>query len=179
MAEMLVQSESLTAIADKIRVLSDTEDAMSLSTMESHVDEANTDVATEADLIEQISVALESKANGSGNGGIQWISCSTIPTTYAVVPGSQAYYIELPHENCYVLFFNPNKADGNGCHLGCYDVKARVQTMSCHLIYNGELVADVINDSGILYLQLTSKNISHTSYYAIISESLLPLKEVI
>lgn len=174
MAEMLIQSESLTAIADKIRVLSDTEDAMSLDAMESHVDEANTDVVTEADLIAQISVALESKANGSGNGGIQWISCSTIPTTY--VAGLPTYYIELPHENCYVLFFDHNYYN---CRMGCYDVKERGQTLGCHSIYSGDEPASVINDNGILYLQLTSGGISHTSYYAIISESLLPLKEVI
>lgn len=68
MAEMLIQSESLTAIADKIRVLSDTEDAMSLSTMKSHIEEANIDVATQADLIAQITSALEGKAAG-GSGG--------------------------------------------------------------------------------------------------------------
>lgn len=69
MAKMLIQSESLTAIADKIRVLSGTEDAMSLNAMESHVGEANTDVATEADLIEQIASALEGKAGGGIGGG--------------------------------------------------------------------------------------------------------------
>lgn len=169
-------NSKMTALADEIRELSGTEEAMGLDAMTNYVDEANTDVATEADLIEQISVALESKANGSRNGGIQWISCSTIPTTYAaVVPGSQAYYIELPHENCYVLFFNPNNADLSDCHMGCYDVKSERQTTGCHLIYGGDMSPSVINDDGILYLQLSSGNISHTSYYAIISE---PLKEV-
>lgn len=62
MAEMLIQSESLTSIADKIRVLSGTEGAMSLDDMEGHVGEANDDVATEADLIAQINTALEGKA---------------------------------------------------------------------------------------------------------------------
>lgn len=66
MAKMLIQSETLTAIADKIRVLSGTEDAMSLGAMESHVGEANTDVATEANLIAQIASALEGKASSSG-----------------------------------------------------------------------------------------------------------------
>jgi hypothetical protein len=65
MAEMLVQSESLTSIADKIRVLSGTESAMGLDDMANHVGEANTDVATEADLIVQIAGALEGKVAGS------------------------------------------------------------------------------------------------------------------
>lgn len=62
MAKYLIQSESLTAIADEIRVLSDTEDAMSLSAMESHISEANIDITTQADLITQIASALENKA---------------------------------------------------------------------------------------------------------------------
>jgi hypothetical protein len=46
MAEMLIQSENLTSIADEIRVLSGTEDAMSLDLMESHIGEANLDIMT-------------------------------------------------------------------------------------------------------------------------------------
>lgn len=64
MAEMLIQSESLTSIADKIRVLSGTEDAMGLDDMAEHVGEANEDVITEAGLIKQIASALEGKAAG-------------------------------------------------------------------------------------------------------------------
>ena len=62
MAEYLIKSEDLTSIADKIRVLSGTEDSMGLDAMAEHVGEANTDVATEADLIAQITTALEGKA---------------------------------------------------------------------------------------------------------------------
>lgn len=126
--EVPTVKSKMTALADEIRELSGTSEAIGLDAMTNYVDEANTDVATEAGLIAQISAALEGKSNGSGNGGIQWISCSTIPTTYVVAPGSQTYYIELPHENCCVLFFDPNNTSGNGCRLGCYDVKARVQT---------------------------------------------------
>lgn len=65
MAEMLVQSKSLTNIADKIRVLSGTTEQMGLDDMATNVGEANSDVATEADLIAQISTALEGKASGN------------------------------------------------------------------------------------------------------------------
>lgn len=64
MAEMLIQSESLTSIADEIRVLSGTEDAMSLDLMESHIGEANLDIMTQNDLIEQIKTELVGKVVG-------------------------------------------------------------------------------------------------------------------
>lgn len=67
MAEMLVQSESLVAIADKIRVLSGTTNSKSLSEMANDAKEANTEASAQADLIVQITSALEGKAAGSGS----------------------------------------------------------------------------------------------------------------
>lgn len=79
MAEMLVQSESLTTIADKIRVLSGTTEPMGLDAMANHVGEANEDVNTEADLIAQIQTALEGKAAGSGgSGGVSTVNVEVI-----------------------------------------------------------------------------------------------------
>lgn len=63
MAEMLIQSESLTSIANKIRVLSGTEDSMSLNAMENHINEANENVNTESELISQIMTVLRGKTN--------------------------------------------------------------------------------------------------------------------
>lgn len=100
MAEMLIQSESLVAIADKIRVLSGTEEAMGLDAMVTHVGEANTNVDTEAELIAQISSVLEGKAGSGGSGGsVETVSYkhSTIPD-----PNAEIYYIDgtlaLQHE---------------------------------------------------------------------------------
>lgn len=65
--EYLIQEESLIDIADKVRTLSGTENQMSLKAIENHVDEANTNISIEADLIEQINAALINKMAPSDN----------------------------------------------------------------------------------------------------------------
>lgn len=69
MAEMLIQSENLVAIADKIRVLSGTEDAMGLDDMANTLNTENTNfesnLSTQDDLIAQIQTALQNKASAS------------------------------------------------------------------------------------------------------------------
>ena len=86
MAEMLIQSESLTSIADGIRVLSGTEDAMGLDAMATHVNTANSNVSTESDLIAQIQTALQGKASGGGE------SANVATCTVRLVEGSQVYF---------------------------------------------------------------------------------------
>ena len=68
MAEMLIKSESLVAIADEIRTLSDTIEAMGLNDMASNLYDTNNEVNVQENLINQITNALEGKAVG-GNGG--------------------------------------------------------------------------------------------------------------
>lgn len=92
MAEMLVQSESLTSIADKIRVLSGTEDGMSLSTMENYVDDANADINTEADLIAQIAVALKGKAVEGGDSDPILQDKTVTPTAETQVVSCDSIY---------------------------------------------------------------------------------------
>lgn len=94
MAEMLIQSESLTSIADKIRVLSGTEEAMRLDDMENHVEDANINIDAEANLISQIAAALEGKAGGGGGGGSGGVNVETCTVT-----------IEIPDEPRTVPFY--------------------------------------------------------------------------
>lgn len=69
MAEMLVQSENLVAIADKIRVLSGTTNTMGLDAMANavHTENVNfeSNLSTQDNLISQIQTALQNKASAS------------------------------------------------------------------------------------------------------------------
>ena len=91
MAEMLIQSESLTSIADGIRVLSGTEDAMGLDAMATHVNTANNNVSTEADLIAQIQTALEGKAAGGSGGTVETCTVTVTGNSNALRPINIAY----------------------------------------------------------------------------------------
>ena len=84
MSEYLIQSESLTAIADEVRELSGTTEDMSLGEMVSTLDEANSEVGTQTDLIEQIAVAIEGRvfpSTSSSSPSFVLQSKTVVPTT--------------------------------------------------------------------------------------------------
>lgn len=57
-------NDKMTALADEIRELSGTTTAKSIDAMTSDVGAANTEIAEQTDLLEQIAVALDNKAAG-------------------------------------------------------------------------------------------------------------------
>lgn len=125
MAEMLIQSESLTSIADKIRVLSGTTNAMGLDAMANHVGEANTNVNTEAGLIAQIASALEGKAAGGsgGSGNTTWESgVFTITDNGMYEPGVNEYIFSASNLNissriCIIVFESTSVSNGDAVSL--------------------------------------------------------------
>lgn len=113
----ITQLESnLTAIADEIRVLNGTEEAMGLDDMKNHVENANTDVATEANLISQIAAALEGKASGSGGSGGG--SADTCTVTIKQIDGLSGNIIATQVENGVETIYNlGNYYDYRTCQL--------------------------------------------------------------
>lgn len=80
MAEYLIQEETLTNLGDKIRVLSGTEDTMTPSAMTTNVDEANSEINSQAELLAQAVAALEGKVAGGGGSG------DSLDNPFEVVP---------------------------------------------------------------------------------------------
>lgn len=118
MAEYLIQDTTLTNLGDKIRVLSGTEDAMTPAAMASNVDEANTEVDTQADLIAQIMEILNNKYLDGVNYAsyLEPISNAYINTEYA--PNTNTKIIaevevtSIPSTTSF--FFGCREASGSG-----------------------------------------------------------------
>lgn len=84
MAEYLIQSETLTNMADKIRVLNGVEGAMTPAQMDGNLGEVNVEVDEQTDLIAQIASALEGKAGGEKSVSLAYLTNGTLPRCYTI-----------------------------------------------------------------------------------------------
>jgi hypothetical protein len=153
----------MTALAEEIRVLSGTTEAIGLDAMKAHVGEANDEVASQVELLAQVVAALEGKASGSGVGAsVQWHDFASLPTSYAIEEPDgfeRTYYMELPSRYCWVLFRNLYE-------IGCYDVLNEKESYNLGHVHLG-MQPSIIEESGVTYLQLTTAVVSDL-YYAIV-----------
>ena len=62
MAEYLIQDTTLIGIANPVRTLLDTNNTLNLSTIKTSIEDANAEISTQANLIDQIQLALSGKA---------------------------------------------------------------------------------------------------------------------
>ena len=65
MAKYIIQGETLKAIADEVRDLTDITDEINPNEMIANMEQANADVAAQTEIIEQIRTALDSKAGSN------------------------------------------------------------------------------------------------------------------
>jgi uncharacterized phage infection (PIP) family protein YhgE len=86
-------NEKMTAIANEVRTISNTDEVMGLDKMAEYLNDANAEVNSQTDLIAQIQSALQGKAAGSGGGTIETV---TGKITYLETPdsGTSVYYID-------------------------------------------------------------------------------------
>ena len=73
---MAIVNEKMTAIADKVRTLSGLEDSMSLDDMSNNLNDTCTEVDTQADLIAQITAALENKTSGGSDIDVSGVTAT-------------------------------------------------------------------------------------------------------
>lgn len=83
MNEYLIKGETLTDIADEVRELSGVTNGLTPSIITTNLNEVNSEVASQTELIEQIATALEGKA--SGNTNIKLQSKTVIPSSSELV----------------------------------------------------------------------------------------------
>ena len=70
MADLVIcKKTDLTGIANEVRTISGTSNSLSLDAIQTELNNANTEANIQADLISQITTALEGKAAGGDSGG--------------------------------------------------------------------------------------------------------------
>lgn len=137
-------NSKMTAIADEIRELSGTTEAMGLNDMASTLVEANTEIDSQVELLAQAVAALEGKASG-GSGGKNTITINiSSPSTVVYYFNSLGFYSEINNGTIEALGGIVWHADPGG-----YDRTIRDTTYEIHAIGNC-LIACLHSDGGTM-----------------------------
>lgn len=112
-------NEKMTAIANEVRTLSGATDKLSLDEMASHTKDANTEVATQEELIQQIKTALQGKsAVGDAEPVIHPLEV-TENGTYTAPDGVDGYSpvsVNVPVPDGYIVPSGTKNITENGTH---------------------------------------------------------------
>lgn len=101
--DYLIKSGTLIDLADKIRILSGTEDSMTPATMDTKLDSANAEVDIQTNLIDQISSTLTDIFNGSTSG-----SGNTNSGTGVEMVTGTLTYMSMYHD--YSVYYNDGES---------------------------------------------------------------------
>lgn len=120
--------------------------------------------------LQEVLDILRNKAAGGGSAStnLEWISCASLPTSYAADPEGTNYYIELPSRQCFVLFYGVTNTDGAGSHMGCFDVSAETYTVQLYHFWGSNVSGYIVEEVDTLYLCISSPNMPSDTYYAIL-----------
>ena len=137
MAEYLIQDTTLTGIADKIRVLNGTEEAMTPAEMQTILDTHNTEINqalfTQDDLIMQIATALEGKKGASSGSEVIFGQVTRNSTTNITV------FDSIGKENLILLLEDSHSVDYRNTYL------------TYVYFHNGSIVYSLTHPNGISY----------------------------
>ena len=113
-------NSKMTTLADEVRELSGTTTTKSIDTMTSDINEANTEISSQMNLINQIATALEGKASGgeinlqnktvtptessqsikadSGYDALDTVTVNAIPSNYIIPSGTKTITTNGTHD---------------------------------------------------------------------------------
>jgi hypothetical protein len=99
MASYVIQEETLKAIADEVRDLTDVTDELNPNEMIANMEQANADVAAQTEIIEQIRTALEGKvlSNEDTLGAYFTKTLTHIKSTSLTELSAEGFFAEQVH----------------------------------------------------------------------------------
>jgi len=107
-------NSKLTAIADEIRVLSGTEEAMGLDAMATHVQAANNEIELQSGLLVELEAVLNGKAAGGAESELVSQSKTVIPSTEEQVVLPDSGYTHLSQVTVAAIPYAENENTAGG-----------------------------------------------------------------
>ena len=126
----------------------------------------NEEIIEQNNLITQIDNMVDNLPSSGGNTAtLEWISCSTLPSTYAADPGEERnYYIEIFENTKAVLFKTTDSSPlrFSGVIIDVYDEWVAMTNIS-----NSQLIIEKVTDENYIHVY-TQIGLPEFDYYLVI-----------